>query len=100
MTGRALISLGECGLLTWRNAMRYCGQLGEERFDREVAPRCRPRYIGQERFYLRDDLDVWTHGLPVDRLGGTSPAPAGDDWEKLRDEGDITSKPPTSSPLA
>jgi hypothetical protein len=29
--------------------MRYCGQLDEQRFDREVAPRCAPRYIGQEQ---------------------------------------------------
>lgn len=52
------IPLGECGLLTRKNAMRYCGQLGDERFDREVALRCRPRFIGQERFYLRQDLDA------------------------------------------
>lgn len=28
--------------------------------DREVVPRSRPRYIGQERFYLREDMDAWT----------------------------------------
>ncbi len=82
---REPIPLGECGLLSRRNAMRYCGQLGEERFDREVAPVCRPRYIGQERFYLREDLDAWTRGLPVDRLGGATQAP-GDDWGRLRDD--------------
>lgn len=35
-----------------------------ERFEREVAPRCEPRYIGQERFYLRRDLDRWMEALP------------------------------------
>lgn len=84
MSARALISLGECALLTRRNAMRYCGQLGEERFDREVVPNCRPRYIGHERFYLREDLDAWSKSLPVDRLGGAPQAAAEDDWEKLR----------------
>eukprot|EP01031_Cornospumella_fuschlensis_P047046 gene47046-57613_t len=36
MTAREVIPLGECGLLTRKNAMRYCGQLGDERFDREI----------------------------------------------------------------
>jgi hypothetical protein len=71
MTARRQISIAECGLLTRRNAMAYCGQLGEERFDREVAPHCPPRFIGQERFYDRDDLDAWRKGLPIDRLGRT-----------------------------
>lgn len=83
---RAAIPLDECALLTRRNAMRYCGQLGDERFDREVAPRCRPRFIGQERFYLREDLDAWARGLPVDRLGTPTQAPAEDDWGRLRDD--------------
>jgi hypothetical protein len=83
---RPAIRLDECGLLSRRNAMRYCGQLGEERFDREVAPHCAPRYIGQERFYDRDDLDAWRRALPVDRLGGATQAPAQDDWEKLRND--------------
>jgi hypothetical protein len=81
---REPIPIGECGLLSRRNAMRYCGQLGEERFDREVAPHCPPRYIGQERFYDLDDLRTWKAGLPIDRLGGATQAPAQDDWEKLR----------------
>jgi hypothetical protein len=81
---RPAIRLDECGLLTRRNAMRWCGQIGEERFDREVAPLCAPRYIGQERFYDLDDLRAWKAGLPVDRLGGATQAPAQDDWEKLR----------------
>lgn len=81
---RAEIRLDECGLLSRRNAMRYCGQLGEERFDREVAPRCAPRYIGQERFYQRQDLDRWIADLPVDRLGGAPQAPEQDEWERLR----------------
>lgn len=87
MSSRALIPIGECGLLSRRNAMRWCGQLGEERFDREVAPRCAPRYIGQERFYDIDDLRAWKAGLPVDRLG-TKPraGPAADDWEAFRND--------------
>jgi hypothetical protein len=83
---RQAIPVGECGLLTRRNAMRYCGQLGDERFAREVAPTCTPRYIGQERFYARQDLDRWIDGLPVDRLGGAPQAPQQDDWERLRDD--------------
>ena len=84
---RAAIRLDECGLLSRRNAMQYCGQLGEERFDREVAPRCAPRYIGQERFYQRQDLDRWIVSLPVDRLGTTEqPAPEIDWRKKLRDD--------------
>jgi hypothetical protein len=66
--------------------MRYCGQLGEERFDREVAPRCAPRYIGQELFYDRADLDAWRQALPVDRLGTSLTAAAKDDWDRLRDD--------------
>ena len=54
-----------------------------ERFDREVAPRCRPRYIGQERFYLREDLDAWRYGLPVDRNGTTEQAAPVDNWESF-----------------
>lgn len=82
MTARAVLPIGECGLLTRRNAMRWCGQIGEERFDREVAPRCTPRYMGQERFYDLEDLKRWRAGLPVDQFG-TRPqaASAGDDWE-------------------
>lgn len=84
---REAIRLDECALLSRRNAMRYCGQLGEERFDREVAPRCVPRYIGQERFYQRLDLDRWIAGLPVDRLGTSGqPAPEIDWRKKLRDD--------------
>lgn len=84
---RRAIPLDECRLLTRRNAMRYCGQLGDERFDREVAPQCSARYIGQERFYDRQDLDRWVDGLPIDRLG-TKPQPDADtDWrQKLRND--------------
>jgi hypothetical protein len=82
---RRQIPIGECGLLNRRNAMLYCGQLGEERFDREVAPHCPPRFIGQERFYDRGDLDAWRQGLPVDRLGRAPQAENDTDWqEKLR----------------
>lgn len=86
MTRRA-IRLDECGLLSRRNAMAYCGQLGDERFDREVMPHCTPRYIGQERFYDREDLDRWRKALPVDRHG-TTLQPAGEtDWRgRLRDD--------------
>ncbi len=87
MTGRRQIPIGECGLLTRRNAMAYCGQLGDERFDREVAPYCPPRFIGQERFYDRDDLDVWRKGLPIDRLGRAQQAESNTDWqEALRND--------------
>jgi hypothetical protein len=87
MTARRQISIAECGLLTCRNAIAYCGQLGEERFDREVAPYCPPRFIGQERFYDRDDLDAWRKGLPIDRLGRTQQAEDDTDWqEKLRND--------------
>lgn len=84
MAARALISIGECGLLTRRNAMRWCGQMGDERFTREVEPVCTPRYIGQERFYDLDDLRRWRATLPVDRLGGTPQASPEDDWDRLR----------------
>jgi hypothetical protein len=60
---RALIPLGECGLLSRRNALRYCGCLGEEKFDRLVAPHVRVRWLGSQRFYLRKDLDQWIEGL-------------------------------------
>lgn len=84
---RAAIPLDECRLLTRRNAMRYCGQLGEERFDREVAPVCAPRYIGQERFYDRQDLDRWAASLPIDRVGSTRQPAGPTDWrQKLRDD--------------
>jgi hypothetical protein len=83
---RTTIRLDECALLSRRNAMRYCGQLGDERFDREVAPRCTPRFIGQERFYLREDLDAWARGLPVDRLGSTPQVVEQDDWERLSND--------------
>lgn len=86
MSARALIPIGECGLLTRRNAMRWCGQIGEERFAREVEPVCVPRYIGQERFYDLEDLKRWRATLPVDRLGGATQAQPEDDWEALRND--------------
>lgn len=86
MAAREIISLNDCGLLTRRNAMRWCGQIGDERFDREVSPFCAPRYIGQERFYDLDDLKAWKRGLPVDRLGRPTQAPAEDDWDRLRND--------------
>ena len=54
----------ECRLLSRADARRYCGGLGDERFDREVGPYCAPRLIGRERFYDRLELDAW-----IDRLG-------------------------------
>lgn len=67
--------------------MRWCGQLGDERFDREVAPRCAPRYIGQERFYSIDDLKAWRDGLPIDRLGTSGQAQPPTNWRQaLRDD--------------
>lgn len=63
---RRRIPTNECRLLSRGDARRYCGGLGDERFDREVAPYCMPRLIGLERFYDRLELDAW-----ADRLGGT-----------------------------
>jgi len=59
---RTHIPLSECGLLSRTNARRYCGCLGEERFDREVGPHVRPRLLGSERFYSRKELDAWING--------------------------------------
>jgi hypothetical protein len=59
---RAIIPIGECGLLSRRNALRYCGCLGEEKFDQIVAPHVRVRWLGARRFYLRRDLDQWIEG--------------------------------------
>lgn len=59
---RALIPIGECGLLSRRNAMRYCGCLGEEKFDRIVAPHVKARWLGGRRFYSRKELDAWIDG--------------------------------------
>lgn len=86
MAARALIPIGECGLLTRRNAMRWCGQMGEERFAREVEPMCAPRFVGQERFYDLEDLKRWRMSLPVDRLGRPPQAPVEDEWERLRND--------------
>jgi len=61
---RRSISKNECRLLSRADSRRYCGGLGEERFDREVAPHCVVRLIGLERFYDRLELDAW-----IDRLG-------------------------------
>lgn len=59
---RVIIPIGECGLLSRKNARRYCGGLGEERFDRIVGPHVRARLIGGERFYVRSELDAWIVG--------------------------------------
>ncbi len=85
---RRPIPKSECRLLSRSDARRYCGGLGDERFDREVAPTCAPRFIGHERFYDRCGLDAWVEQLPVDRLG-TSPqrVEVEIDWQKrLRDD--------------
>jgi hypothetical protein len=62
---RRPIPKSECRLLSRADARRYCGGLGDERFDREVAPHCVLRLIGLERFYDRLELDAW-----ADKLGG------------------------------
>lgn len=59
---RTRIPLSECGLLSRANARRYCGCLGDERFDREVGPHVRARLLGSERFYSRKELDAWIDG--------------------------------------
>lgn len=59
---RQRIPMSECALLSRSNAKCYVGCLGDARFDREVAPYVRARLIGRERFYLREDLDVWVRG--------------------------------------
>lgn len=56
---RQPIPLDQCRLLSRTNARQYVGGLGEETFDREVAPHVRSRRIGAKRYYLRDDLDAW-----------------------------------------
>jgi hypothetical protein len=60
---RRAIPKSECRLLSRADARRYCGGLGNERFDREVGPHCVPRLIGSERFYDRLELDAWVDGL-------------------------------------
>lgn len=57
-----LIPIGECGLLSRRNARRYCGCLGEELFDLKVAPHVRALRMGTRRFYSRKELDAWIDG--------------------------------------
>jgi hypothetical protein len=72
---RALIPLSDCGLLSRRNARRYCGCLGEEKFDREVGPHVRARLLGREKFYSRKELDAW--------IDGSSPAREEEDFLEL-----------------
>src|SRR6266404_3519200 len=60
---RRPIPKSEWRLLSRADARRYCGGLGDERFDREVVPHCVPRLIGLERFYDRLELDAWVDGL-------------------------------------
>lgn len=85
MTRRA-IPLGECGLLSRANARRYCGGLGDERFDREVGPHVTARMLGGERFYARKELDDW-----IDRTGGTR-QPAVNWLERLDDDLDQSTR--------
>lgn len=61
-----LIPWGECVLLSRRNARRYCGGLGDDRFDREVVPHVPARILGGERFYVRAHLDKWA-GVDMSR---------------------------------
>lgn len=76
---RIRIPKNECRLLSRADARRYCGGLGNERFDREVVPHCAVRLIGTERFYDRLELDAW-----IDRLG-TTPEIEADDWLRRMD---------------
>ena len=62
---RRSIPKSECRLLPRADARRYCGGLGNERFDREVAPYCVARLVGLERFYDRLELDAWVEKLGV-----------------------------------
>jgi hypothetical protein len=55
---RTYIPLSDCGLLSRTNARRYCGCLGEERFDREVGPVSRPGCWAR-RDYARKELGAW-----------------------------------------
>jgi hypothetical protein len=87
---RRPIPKSECRLLSRSDARRYCGGLGDERFDREVAPHCVVRLIGQERFYDRLELDAW-----VDRLSGIAPR-AKIDWLAKVDD-DLDSHPRNQS---
>lgn len=83
---RRPIPKSECRLLSRADARRYCGGLGDERFDREVGPHVVPRIIGVERFYDRLELDAW-----VDRLGGGG-QPIETDWLAKIDD-DLNSRP-------
>lgn len=87
---RRPIPKSECRLLSRADARRYCGGLGEERFDREVGPHVAPRTIGTERFYDRLELDAW-----VDRLGAPA-QPSDTDWLGKIDN-DLASRPRNQS---
>jgi hypothetical protein len=51
--------LDETLLLSRKNAMFYAGQLGDEKFDAQVAPHVRTKRIGSRTYYLRKDIDRW-----------------------------------------
>jgi hypothetical protein len=87
---RRPIPKSECRLLSRADARRYCGGLGDERFDREVGPHVVPRMIGAERFYDRLELDAW-----VDRLGGADQRGDTDWLAKVKN--DLDSRPRTQS---
>ena len=84
--GRRPIPKSQCRLLTRSDARRYCGGLGEGRFDREVGPYVAVRVIGAERFYDRLELDAW-----VDQLSGAG-QPQEIDWLSEIDN-DLNSRP-------
>ncbi len=51
--------LDEAALLSRKNAMFYAGQLGDEKFDAQVAPHVRTKRIGSRLYYMRKDIDRW-----------------------------------------
>lgn len=53
------MKLSEAVLLSKRNARFYAGQLGEEKFERCVAPHVRTKKVGDRVLYFRADIDRW-----------------------------------------
>jgi hypothetical protein len=72
---RGLIPIGECGLLSRPNAMRYCGQIGEERFDREVAPHGVPAASAKSGSICGKTWTPRPGGCPATVLAARPPPP-------------------------